>query len=96
MLIIVEHDPNDDWWQDLDPYGEEGPEWDPRPREDEDDDADWYMSPESDPDQDQELERWFETEGEPDDITAWIEEDGGLTAEAYEWLAEQDSQQNFC
>jgi|TARA_Y100000296_G_scaffold61364_1_gene71159 hypothetical protein len=30
MLIIVEHDPNDDWWQDLDPYGEEGPEWDPQ------------------------------------------------------------------
>ena len=42
-------------------------------------------------------------DGEPDDnVTGdmedsyWFTEEGGLTAEAYDWLAEQDSENGFC
>jgi hypothetical protein len=31
-----------------------------------------------------------------DDLSDWFTDDGGLTADAYEWLAEKDLQKQFC
>ena len=36
-----------------------------------------------------------DVEGDTDD-SYWFTEDGGLTAEAYDWLAERDSENGFC
>jgi len=34
--------------------------------------------------------------GDMTDANKWFEDDGGLTAEAYAWLATQDSNNGFC
>ena len=48
--------------------------------DDDEDDADWHN----------------EYTEEMDDLGEWFTDEGGLTADAYEWLAEQDSQNGFC
>jgi hypothetical protein len=34
--------------------------------------------------------------GDMDNANQWFEDDGGLTAEAYAWLAERDYNNGFC
>ena len=38
----------------------------------------------------------FELDIADPDIDVLLDEEGGLTADAYQWLAEQDSQNGFC
>ena len=52
------------------------------PSEYDDDDEDWYTR--------------YEDDEDMDDLSDWFKEDGGLTADAYEWLATQDQQNGFC
>ena len=76
------------------PSEEDYAPWPPSHEEDDGEDEINY-------DEDEEDEMPFPEDPEDDmvcheDLSKWFTEDGGLTADAYEWLAEQDSQKSFC
>ncbi len=88
----------DDMPQPFIPSEEDYAPWPPSHEEDDGDDEINYDEQEQDElefDPDEDLIALHEDLGH-EDLSKWFTEDGGLTADAYEWLAEQDSQKSFC
>ena len=84
----------EEFYDEFQPSEEDYAPW--PPEDDEDDliiDEDEEDELEFDPDED--LIALHEDLGH-EDLSKWFKDDGGLTADAYEWLAEQDSQEQFC
>ena len=80
-------------------YGEFQPseeDYAPWPPEDDDDDDEALMDDDDEEDNMPLPEDPEELELGHEDLSKWFKDDGGLTADAYEWLAEQDSQEQFC